>query len=74
MLQCGVIAVPKVTNRAKMCYGVVQCCNGCWSDKREYAVMLSIEIVELQIGLKNYDPQKEKCLSGSMKIGLVYME
>ncbi|RZC67810.1 hypothetical protein C5167_011495 [Papaver somniferum] len=34
--------------------------------------MLSTEIVELQIGLKNYDPQKDKRLSGSVKIGLMY--
>ncbi|RZC69474.1 hypothetical protein C5167_032578 [Papaver somniferum] len=51
---------------------MVLCCNGCWSDRREDAVMLSTEIVELQIGLKNYDPQKDKRLSGSVKIGLMY--
>ncbi|XP_026452428.1 60S ribosomal protein L10a-like [Papaver somniferum] len=50
----------------------LQCCNGCWSDRREDAIMLSTEIVELQIGLKNYDPQKDKRLSGSVKIGLMY--
>ncbi|KAI3894165.1 hypothetical protein MKX03_003722, partial [Papaver bracteatum] len=74
MMQCGVVVVPRVAIRDEICYGVVQCCNGCWSDRRENALMLSTEIVELHIGLKNYDPQKDKRLSGSMKIGLVYME
>jgi large subunit ribosomal protein L10Ae len=26
-----------------------------------------IETIELQIGLKNYDPEREKCFSGTVK-------
>jgi ribosomal protein L1 len=33
--------------------------------------MLSPETVELQIGLKNYDPQRDKRFSGSIKLPTV---
>lgn len=40
--------------------------NGSQEKKRKF-----IETIELQIGLKNYDPQRDKRFSGTVKLGLI---
>lgn len=48
-----------------------ECVNGVITNSQEKKKRF-LESVELQIGLKNYDPQKDKRFSGTVKYVLVF--